>query len=701
MQSGSNKLNDKRENIRQGGAGRVHSVCPHDCPSTCALEVEKIDDHTIGRVYGANNSYTAGVVCAKVARYAERIHHPDRLGYPLRRLNSKAASQGEFERVSWDAALDIVATRLQGVITEYGAEAIWPYHYAGTMGLVQRDSINCFRNCVGTSQQHSTFCTTLADAGWIAGVGAKRGSDSRLVAESELIVIWGGNPVNTQVNLMHHISLARKKGARLVVIDPYVTATAKLADTHLMLKPGTDGALACAIMNVLLQEGLADYEYLQTHTDFDTEVQQHLQDKTPLWASKITGLPVEDIVSFARHYGNTAKSYIRAGYGFSRSRNGSVSMHAVTCLPALTGAWKYRGGGALYNNAAIYNVNKTTIEGLDQKITDARVFDQSRIGDVLLGNPQDLQGGAPVKALFVQSTNPAVVAPESEKVCRGLQREDLFVCVHEQFMTDTAQYADIVLPATMFLEHDDLYVASGHTHIQMTKKVVEPFSETRSNHEVLSSIAKRLGVDYASFNMTAWELCDDALKTAGLPDAQSLFEKHWHDCGLDFETENFLNGFPTDDGKFHFKPQWQKLGPNGGAMPRFPDHWPVTDSGSKAYPLRMVAAPARQFLNTTFTETLSSRTREGRPTLLMHSENMQQLCLVSDQRIQISSQCGSIIAHVKLFEGLQVDVVVMESIWPNNAFENGLGVNTLVSAEPGYPNGGAVFHDTAVTVIGL
>ncbi len=701
MQSRTNKLSDKLDSRRSTGVTRVHSVCPHDCPSTCALEVEKIDDHTIGRVYGANNSYTAGVVCAKVARYAERIHHPDRLGHPLRRLNSKSASRGEFEKISWDAALDIIATRLQGVRSEYGAEAIWPYHYAGTMGLVQRDSINAFRNCVGTSQQHSTFCTTLADAGWIAGVGAKRGSDSRLIAESDLIVIWGGNPVNTQVNLMHHISLARKKGANLVVIDPYVTATAKLADHHLMLKPGTDGALACAIMNVLFDEGFADHDYLQTYTDFDKNVRQHLQDKTPQWASEITGLSVEDIVAFARLYGSVKKSYIRAGYGFSRSRNGSVNMHAVTCLPAVTGAWKYRGGGALYNNAAIYSVNKTTIEGLDQKVPGGRMLDQSRIGDVLLGNPQDLQGGAPIKALFVQSTNPAVVAPESEKVCRGLQRDDLFVCVHEQFMTDTAQYADIVLPATMFLEHDDLYVASGHTHIQMTKKVVEPFAECRSNHEVLSDIAKRLGVDYASFSMTAWELCNDALKVAGLPDAQSLFDKHWHDCGLEFEAENFLHGFPTDDGKFHFKPQWQNLGPNSGSMPQFPDHWSVTDTRSDTYPLRLVAAPARQFLNTTFTETKSSRGREGRPTLLMHSENMQQLSLMPDQRISISSQCGSIVAHVKQFDGLQSGVVVMESIWPNSAFENGLGVNALVSAEPGYPNGGAVFHDTAVMVVGL
>ena len=306
---------------------RVHSTCPHDCPSTCALSIEKIDDHTIGRVYGADNPYTAGVVCAKVARYAERIHHPDRLSQPLRRVNSKSAATGEFEPVSWDDALDEIAQRFQTIIQEFGAQAIWPYHYAGTMGLVQRDGLDRLRNCLGTSQQHSTFCTTLADAGWIAGTGVKRGSDSRSISQSEVIVVWGGNPVNTQVNLMHHIALARKQGAKLVVIDPYVTGTAKKADIHLMIKPGTDGALACAVMCVLLQEGLVDTDYLDRQTDFSEDVRQHLMQKTPQWAAPITGLSVAEIVEFARLYGSTQKSFIRAGYGFSRSRNGSVNMH--------------------------------------------------------------------------------------------------------------------------------------------------------------------------------------------------------------------------------------------------------------------------------------------------------------------------------------------------------------------------------------
>jgi len=676
---------------------RLRSTCPHDCPSTCALEVEKLDDQTIGRIYGADNSYTQGVVCAKVARYAERIHHPDRLSQPLIRTNRKSA-HGQFEAIAWDDALDCVAERLSSIISEYGAEAVWPYHYAGTMGLVQRDGINRLRNCLRSSQQHSTFCTTLADAGWNAGVGSKHGSDSRLIAESDLIVVWGGNPVNTQVNLMCHIATAKKRGARLVVIDPYRTGTAQKADIHLMLRPGTDGALATAMMHVLLNEGYGDTEYLEQYTDFSPTLTDHLADKTPQWASEITGLSVEEIVSFARLYGETKKSFVRVGYGLSRTRNGAVNVHAVTCLPAVTGAWRYRGGGALYSNGALYaNIDKTLIEGLDVA-GDVRVFDQSRIGDVLLGNPKDLQNGPPVKALFVQNTNPAVVAPESIKVVKGLSRDDLFVCVHEQFMTDTAKFADIVLPATMFLEHNDLYVASGHTHIQMTKKVLEPYAECRSNHSVLCQLADRLGLDHPGFRVDDWELCDQTLKASGLPDAAAIYDGHWLDVGYSFEDSNFLKGFGTEDKKFHFAPDWSRVGPNHHKMPSMPDHWGVIDNSSEDYPFRLVAAPARQFLNTSFTETATSVKQEKQPTLKVHPEDLRSLLLTDGQKVLVSSQCGELIVLAKAFDGVQRGVVIMESIWPNSAFEGGVGVNALVSAEPGYPNGGGVFHDTAVAI---
>jgi len=396
------------------------SVCPHDCPSVCALDVEVLDERTIGKVRGAKEqNYTEGVICSKVARYAERIHHPDRLLSPMRRVagtGGKGGTRDAYESVSWETALDEIADRFSSIAKEYGEQAIWPYHYAGTMGLVQRDGLDRFRHTLGTSLQHSTFCTTLADAGWLAGTGAKRGSDVRLMRHSELIVIWGGNPVSTQVNVMHHIAKAkRESNASVVVVDPYRTITARQADVHLMLRPGTDGALACAVMHVLFKEGLADREYLAQYTDDPAGLESHLQSRDPAWASEITGLSVEQIVSFARQFGSTKKSFIRLGYGFSRSRNGAVNMHAASCLSAMTGAWAEQGGGALYGNSEIYPLDRTLIRGLDVDC-HSRTFDQSRIGAVLTAEGAELQGGPPIKALFVQNTNPAVVAPNTRKV---------------------------------------------------------------------------------------------------------------------------------------------------------------------------------------------------------------------------------------------------------------------------------------------
>jgi len=677
-----------------------HSTCPHDCPSTCALEVELLDADTIGRVVGArDNSYTAGVVCAKVARYAERIHHPDRLGQPLRRRGNKGEGLSAFEAISWEQALDEVAEQFARAMQQHGSQALWPYHYAGTMGLIQRDSIELFRNLLKTSRQHSTFCITLADAGWIAGTGVKRGSDPRLMASSDLIVMWGGNPVYTQVNVMHHVARARReRGARLVVVDPYLTATAKKADQHLMLRPGTDGALACAVMHQLFADDLVDRDYLRDYCDLPEELEVHLQSRSPAWASDITGLEAREIIEFARLYGTTPRSFLRLGYGFTRSRNGAANMHAATCLPALTGAWRYRGGGALYANGGMYGIDQTTIKGLDVLDADTRVLDQSRIGDVLCGNPRDLQGGPPVTALLVQNTNPVVVAPETRKVLRGFARDDLFVCVHEQFMTETAAMADIVLPATMFLEHDDFYQGGGHTYLQTTRALVNPFAECRSNQWALGQIASRLGFNHEGFDRSARELIDQSLRASGLPDEESLYRDHWVDCAREFETSNFLDGFETPDRRFHFKPDWSRVGSDYGDMPVFPDHMPVANESDEAHPLRLVAAPARQFLNTSFTETRTSQRAERRPTLLLGTDDAARFGIADGALVRVGNQLADILLHARIFNGMQDGVVVIESIWPNAAYIEGLGVNALVSAEPGKPNGGAIFHDTAVWI---
>jgi anaerobic selenocysteine-containing dehydrogenase len=681
-----------------GKPERIHSTCPHDCPSACALEVERLDARTIGRVYGAkDNPYTAGTLCAKVGRYAERVHHPDRLTRPLRRVGAKGDGSA-FEPVSWDEALDEVAARFQQAADKFGPETVWPYFYAGTMGWIQRDGIERFRHVFGYSRQHSTICSELSSNGWLAGAGVMRGVDPREIADSELVVVWGGNPVYTQVNLMQHISRARKRGARLVVVDPYRTATAEKADLHLMVRPGTDAALACAVMHVLFRDGHADRDYMARYTDVPDELERHLQARTPQWAAGITGVDAAQIETFAQWYGGTPRSYIRLGYGFSRTRNGASSMHAAMCLPAVTGAWRHRGGGALQSNKGLYHIDKTLIEGLDARDDNVRTLDQSRIGPVLAGDRRDIGDGPPVTAMIIQNTNPLVVCPESGRVREGFLRDDLFVCVHEQFMTETARYADIVLPATTFLEHADMYIGLGHTFLQVTKPVIEPYADCRSNHWVLSQLTKRLGGSHPGFDMDEWTLMDESLKRSGLPGANEIHANHWHDCALDFERAHFLDGFETPDRRFHFKADWAALGPDHANVPALPDYYPAVDAASDARPFRLVAAPARNYLNSSFTETPTSRQREKRPTLMVHPDDCKALDISEGDLVSIGNDLASVRIHVKPFDGLQRGVVICESIWPSEAFPDGLGINALVSADPGAPNGGAVFHDTAVWI---
>ncbi len=674
----------------------VHSVCPHDCPSACALDVELVAPDRIGRVRGAeDNRFTKGIVCAKVARYAERVHHPDRLTQPLRRTGAKGS--GQFEPISWDAALDQVAEAFIRAAERDGAEAVWPYYYAGTMGLVQRDGISRLRHAMRYSRQLKTICTALADAGWAAGIGAKYGPDSCEIAVSDLIVVWGANPVNTQVNLMHHIARARKeRDATLVVVDPYRTGTAQVADHHIAPRPGTDGALACAVMHVLFKEGYADRDYLARFTDAGEELERHLKQRTPEWAAAITGLGTEEIVEFARLYGRTKRAMIRSGYGFARSRNGAANVHAVTCLPAVTGAWRHEGGGAFFANSRIYRIDATLIEGLDAIDHDTRVLDMSRIGPILTGDAEALKNGPPVTATLIQNCNPMAVAPETRLVRAGFERDDLFVCVHEHFMTETARMADIVLPATTFLEHDDLYTSQGHSHLQIGPRVIPPLGDARSNHEVVAALARRLGAQHAGFEMTAWEMIDRTLTSSGFGTAEELAKSRWIDCQPDFETSHFLNGFPQPDGKFHFAPDWKAVGPDHAVMPPLPDHHAIIDEADAEHPFRLVTAPSRGFLNSSFSETPGSRAVEGRPSAKIHPADCAALGLDDGGRVRLGNRRGSVVVHVEAFDGLQRGVVVVEGIWPNDAFEEGTGINTLTSADAGPPIGGAVFHDTAV-----
>ncbi|MEP2707538.1 MAG: molybdopterin oxidoreductase family protein [Roseibium sp.] len=685
------------------------SACPHDCPSTCALDVTFDDNGRIKRLNGAkDNDYTAGVICAKVARYADRLYHPDRLTKPLKRVGKKG--EGQFEEISWEAALDLIAHKFLAAEAEFGAESVWPNHYAGTMGLVQRDSIHRLRHAKGYSRQFDSFCTNMAFTGYVAGTGKLAGPDPREMALSDQIVIWGTNPVATQVNVMTHAIAARKKrGAKIIVVDVYKTETMKQADIGLILKPGTDAALACAIMHVLFRNGYADWEYLNKYTDFPKELESHLQQKTPEWASRITGLDVEQIEETARLIGEVKKTYFRLGYGFTRSRNGAVGMHAASSIAAVTGCWQYEGGGAFHNNGAIYQLNKEMIEANSLADTSVRALDQSLVGRILTGDKAALQGGAPVKAMLIQNTNPVSVAPEQELIKQGFAREDLFTVVHEQFMTETAQLADIVLPATQFLEHDDIYKGGGHQYLLLGPKAVEPPVGPKENIHVINEIAERVdSKSHAGFDMSARDQIDWMLQNSGYGSLEDLETNKWVDLQPDFETAHYLDGFGHADKKFHFKPDWGRSAapnkPDGEpfgpwtSMPELPDQWDSIELASDALPLRLVTAPARSFLNSTFNETEGSRKKEGRPEVWLRPQDAAAYGIDDGVKVRMGNRRGAITLHARLVDSVAPGTVISEGLWPNDAFEDGKGINTLTGADPVAPYGGAAYHDTAVWV---
>lgn len=684
---------------------RHYTTCPHDCPSTCGLEVEVIDGRTIGRVRGAeNHSYTAGVICAKVARYSERIHHPDRLLHPLLRTGPKGSRQ--FRCISVDEALDRAADAFMAAERAHGSEAVWPYYYAGTMGYVMRDGINRLRHAKRYSGQFSSICTTPAWTGFIAGTGRLAGSDPREMARADCVVIWGTNPVHTQVNVMTHTQKARKeRGAKLVVVDIYDNPTMKQADLALLVRPGTDGALACAAMHVLFREGLADREYLARYTDCPADLESHLESRTPEWAAAITGLSVSEIETFARLVGTTKRSFFRLGYGFSRSRNGAVNMHAALCIPAVTGAWQYEGGGAFHSNSGMYGLRKSVIEGTDAEDRSIRKLQQTEIGRVLTGDPASLRHGPPVTAMLIQNTNPVSIAPEQELVKRGFAREDLFTCVHEQFMTETAAMADLVLPATMFMEHDDLYTGGGHQHIQFGPKLIEPPPECRSNHEVICGLAARVGAEHRGFGMSPRELIDDMLRISKRGTIAELEAESWLDVQPAFKTAHYLDGFGHADQRFHFRVDWQRvpnanIGPVGPwrELPDLPDHWGAIEEATERYPFRLATSPARSFLNSTFNETPGSLNRERRPEVMVHPEDAAPLGIATGDWVRLSNPRGAVLIRARLYEGVRRGVLIAESIWPNAAFPDGRGINTLTGADQIAPYGGAAFHDNHVAL---
>jgi anaerobic selenocysteine-containing dehydrogenase len=505
--------------------------------------------------------------------------------------------------------------------------------------------------------------------------------------------------------MTHAVRARKERGAKIVAIDIYMNGTMEQADLAVLVKPGTDGALALAVMHCLFRDGKADWDYLNRYTDAPQEMAEHVRTRTPQWAAEITGCPAETIEEFARMVGATKRAFFRLGYGFARSRNGPVNMHAACCIPTVTGAWLHEGGGAFHNNAAIYHWDKSMIEGLDAFDASVRMLDQSRVGAILCGDRKALAEGPPVAAMLIQNTNPVSVCPDQEVVKRGFAREDLFTCVHEQFMTETAKMADVVLPATMFLEHDDVYQAGGSQYILLGPKLIEPPGECRSNHEVIYGLAKRLGAKHPGFDMSPRELIDWTLQKSGWGTLAALEEKRWIDCQPDFDTAHYVKGFGYPDGKFRFKPDWPKVpfrmsvhaGPIAN-MPKLPDHWTIIEEADAAHPFRLATSPARGFLNSTFNETPTSRAREGRPEVMIHPDDANALGIGNGAAVVLGNIRGEVRLHARHFDGVHRGVLIAESIWPNDAYPDGRGINTLTGADAIAPYGGAAFHDNRVWI---
>ncbi len=691
--------------MNQLAAPRIaRSVCPHDCPSTCALDVEIIDQSTIGRVRGAKDDpYTAGVICEKVARYAERIHHPKRLTQPLRRIGKKG--DGQFTPISWDEAFDEIISRWKAIIAEFGAEAIWPYFYAGTMGHVHRDGIERLRHAGGFSLQYDTICTGTAWPGFLAGAGKLTGPNPEEMAESDCIVIWGTNAVTTQVNVMTHAMRARKqRGAKVVAIDIYRNDTMQQADLALVVRPGTDGALAVAVMHILLRDNLADRAYMARWTDFSPEFEAHLATRTPAWAAAITGLSVDEIETFARLVGTTPKTYFRLGYGFTRQRNGATTMHAALSIAAMTGAWQHKGGGAFHSNSGAWKLDKSLILGAELAQGTPRELDMSEIGKVLTGDAEALRNGPPVKALFIQNTNPVNIAPEQGLTRAGFAREDLFTVVHEQFMTDTAQLADIVLPATMFLEHNDYYRRGGHTRVLYGPKLVDAPGECRSNFEVVNELLHRLGAEHVSLGMTDRDMVAETFRRSGFGELAEVEKTGFVEMPQTEAQSHFAEGFGWPDGRYRFAPNWHGVAAAKGynwvcdpiEMPLFADHWDVTERVDATTPFRLATSPARAFLNSSFAETPGSQRRHPTPAVMVHSADASRLGIAEGDRVVLGNARGEVELTATLFDGMQTGVLIAEGLHPNAAHVGGRGINTLIGSDPVKPFGGAAFHDTSV-----
>lgn len=672
-------------------AKTIKGVCPHDCPDTCAL-ITTVQDGRATKVQGnPEHPLTDGVLCAKVAKYAERTHHADRVLQPLKRVGPKGS--GQFTPITWDEALDTVAQRLT-TIASRNPQAIVPYSYAGTMGLVQGEGMAArFFHRLGASLLDRTICASAGAEALTQTLGGKLGMRVQHFAESQLIVIWGSNAIGSNLHFWRIAQEAKRRGARLVCIDPRKSETADKCHEHLALRPGTDAALALALMHQLITHNWLDHDYIARHTLGWDALRERALQWPPERAAEVCGLPVQQIVDLARAYGTTQPAAIRLNYGMQRVRGGGNAVRAVACLPALVGAWRHRAGGLLMSSSGEFPIQRAALHRPDLLgERRPRTINMSTIGQALLADTS-ADFGPQIEALVVYNSNPVAVAPQSGEVVRGFAREDLFTVVLEHFMTDTADYADIVLPATTQLEHWDIHSSYGHTDVLLNRPAIDPVGQARSNTAIFRALADRMGFDDPCFADDDLTLCRTAF--GNRVDFDTLLTQGF--AHLDVPDAPFADGgFPTPSGKCEFFSQ--RLADQG--QDGLPNHLPNYElAGSDPrYPLAMISPPARNFLNSTFVNVQSLRDIEGEPLLEIHPNDAASRGIADQAVVRVFNDRGSYHCAVRLSTRARPGVVNGLGIWWRKLGLQGTNVNELTSQRLTDMGRAPVFYDCLVQV---
>lgn len=689
----------------------VHAACPHDCPDACGVLIT-VEDGRATRIQGdPAHPMTRGFLCAKVAKYLDRVYSPNRVLYPMRRVAAKGQGNGDstdFARISWDEAFDEIVARFKSISAQFGPEAILPYSYGGTLGVLNNAGMaHRFFYRLGASQLNRTICATAGGDALITVVGRKMGTEPEQFREAKTIIAWGANIHGTNIHLWPFIEEARRKGARLVVIDPYKTRTARCADWYLPVNPGTDAALALAMMHVIINEGLYDREYVSRYTLGFEQLKERVQDYPPARVAQWTGIAAADIEKLAREYATARPAVIRVNYGVQRAQNGGTAVRAIAMLPCITGSWKEVGGGLQLSTSGSFFLNDKAIERPDLMLKSplgraARMVNMSELGKAL--NELD---SPPVKAIFVYNSNPAVVAPNHNSVIRGFLRPDLFTVVHEQFFTDTTRYADIVLPATTFFEHKELQKSYGHYYLQVSNQAIAPPGECRSNTELFSQLAQRFGFPEACFRQSVDEMIDEALWTGEQDRPAALqgitrerLEKEGH-IRVNATSSPFLpfaeGGFQTSSGKAELYSKAlaaQGLDPVANFVP--PKESRHTEQAKK-FPLELLSRKADNFLNTSFANVESLQKLEQPELLEMSSADALSRGIHDGDWVRVFNNRGDVRLRAHVNGSVQPGVVATRLTWAKFA-PDGKSINALTSATLTDIGGGATFYSCLVEV---